>query len=210
MGPGEWIVIGLCVLVGLGFIIGREYNQRQMAATFQWLRSSLKQLGNLSETRWIDPASCGTRLTLKSKSQPFELLDLVILLPRRENLPLWLFQAIQGKRDGLLVNAVMTKPPQADLYAIHQGDQQTFRALVRGDAAPLDDLGHYAGFALYGRGAPDMAALQRIKQTLDVLGESTVRLSLQHKAPHLTFYGRLAHIKSNPASQFYETLCKLA
>ena len=38
MDLGQWIVIGLSVLMGIWFGVGSIYNRRRGVATFHWLR----------------------------------------------------------------------------------------------------------------------------------------------------------------------------
>ena len=102
MDLGQWIVIGLSVVMGVWFAVGSFYNRRRGIGTYRWIQSGLKRLGKISEAAWIGSSGSGARLTVGKAEAPFRRIEVVFLLESREILPLWLFNRVRNKQDEMI------------------------------------------------------------------------------------------------------------
>jgi hypothetical protein len=109
MDLGQWIVIGLSVLMVAWFFGASSFNRRREEETIRWIYRGLKIFGQ------PEPVGQGSRARLSglevSKARgPFRKIKVIYRLEKRENPPLWIYQHLQGRRDELEVRAVYKSP----------------------------------------------------------------------------------------------------
>lgn len=113
----EWLVIGLCVILVVGYIFGFYYNRQQAGRIQTWLRKSLEKWGAVSLGDKLPGMSTGGRLVVKNASAPYQRIEAIYLLAPRENLLFWLFHRLQGRGDELVLRINLPKAPPAGMEA---------------------------------------------------------------------------------------------
>ncbi|RMF44807.1 MAG: hypothetical protein D6755_08780, partial [Anaerolineae bacterium] len=117
MNPGQQIVIVVSVLLVVWYVAFSYVNRKRGVALYRWLREGIEQLGALSHVGWIGSASNGGQMLVDKAQPPFSRVEVVFLLQSREVLPLWLFNLGRGKRDEMIVKAVLRAAPLREIEA---------------------------------------------------------------------------------------------
>lgn len=184
MGVGEWIVIGISIVLAAWFLIGSYLNNRRSQVILGWLAQGAPALGKVSAARFLASTSAGFRAMLKFESGPATQVEVVMGLRRRENLPLWLFQWLTHKPDLLTLNFTLRNAPPHESWAF-----QTKKAsgLVeqanRSKKTPLVFLEEIATHRLYVRQKGGEAPTAKVKTYLDTHPQVKI-LALQTRAPN--------------------------
>lgn len=102
LGTAEWLVIGLCVIIGVGFLIGNWLNNQRAIACMTWIRKGISTFGEIKALRYSVPTAQGIQIKVDPPDgSPFKKIEATLVLEHRENLPYWLFQRLRNKRDTL-------------------------------------------------------------------------------------------------------------
>jgi hypothetical protein len=210
IGPGEWAVIILCVLVGLFFLVGNWVNNRISQQTILWLRKGLSVFGEVTQLRFSMPTSTGIAIkaAFAENSHP-PGLEGNLILEHRENLPYWLFQLLQGRRDTLelFLKNPDRRPSQIQIYH----DQEIPKDLVSGKLdknRPILALQQY-GFSFFTQGEADPRLLIQLTNLLQRFPDSITQITVQPKAPHLVFKTRLASLIRSEPEVFFKHIQSL-
>ncbi len=206
MGPGEWIIIGLCIILVAWFALGSYLNEQKMQQASRWARAGLKKFGTLGSLRRMDPSSIGMRLITEGKKPPFPQLEVLVNLVRRENLPLFLYQTISRKRDLLIIKANLDSYPKNEVHIILKADASLLNRLNAADSRPLMLRFEDGEHRLYYRGDLDETTETALKSFLSQYSGCIQRLSLQAKAPHLTLHAGIAPLASISPENFFQAL----
>ncbi len=209
MGPGEWIIIGLCIVLAAWFAIGSYLNDQKMQRASRWAREALRNFGTLGALRRMDPSSIGMRLMPEGKKPPFPQLEVLVNLVRRENLPLFLYQKIRRKSDLLIIKTNLASPPKNEAHLLLKTDSALLNRLNASGSQPL--MMRYEGgdHRLYYRGDLDETTEAALKSLLGQYSPCIQRLSLQPKAPHLTLHACITPLASIPGGPFFQALSEL-
>jgi hypothetical protein len=121
LGTAEWLVIGLCVIIGIGFLVGNWINNQRAMATMEWIRKGISALGEVKSLRYSVPTAQGILIKIDPPDEcPFKKMEATLVLEHRENLPYWGFQLLRGKRDTLtFAFDFFTSPGKADEWIAH-------------------------------------------------------------------------------------------
>ncbi len=209
MNIGEWIVIGLCVILAAWFFVGNYLNEQKAQRISRWAREGLKKFGTLGALRRMDPSSIGMRLMVEGKKGPFPQLEVLVNLTRRENFPLWLYQTARRKRDLLIVKANLDSPPKSESHLLLKTDTALLNVLNAADSHPLMVRLEEGDHRLYYRGYLDESTEASIKSFLEQFPGIVQRLSLQPKAPHLTVHAYITTLSFQPGETFFQALSEL-
>ena len=208
MNLGQGIVIGLCVILALWFAVGYIYNWRKTNTLSQALKTALEQQGKLSAYRRLGVS--GAQFILENAKAPFRQIELVFLLEPRENLPLWLLRRIQGRQDELLFRANLRTAPAQEFQIGLGSDQKFEQSILSEDQKPYELLPNSGPLKIAVRGHADEAAVSaRWQGFLDRFGKDLLRLSLQHKEPHLNVKARLSALHSATFEEFIMAVQKV-
>jgi hypothetical protein len=207
MNLGQGIVIGLCVILALWFAGGYIYNWRKTNTLSQALKTALEQQGKLSAYRRLGVS--GAQFILENAKAPFRQIELVFLLEPRENLPLWLLRRIQGRQDELLFKANLRTAPAQEFQIGLDGDQKFEQSILSEDKKSYELLPSSGRLKMAVRGHADEAASARWQGFLDRFGKDLLRLSLQHKEPHLNVKARLSALRSATFEEFIMAVQKV-
>ncbi len=209
MGPGEWIVIGLCIVLVAWFVAGSYLNDQKMQRASRWARDGLKKYGTLGALRRMDPSSIGMRLMPEGKKPPFPQLEVLINLVRRENFPLFVYQTLRRKSDLLIIKANFVSSPKSEAHILLKNDTALLDRLNAADSQPLMMRFEDADHRLYYRGDLDEATETSLKSFLAQYPGCIQRLSLQAKAPHLTLNACITPLASVQGEPFFQALSEL-
>ncbi len=209
MGPGEWIIIGLCITLVAWFAVGSYLNEQKTQRASRWARDGLKKFGTLGSLRRMDPSSIGMRLMPEGKKPPFPQMEVLINLVRRENFPLFVYQTIIRKSDLLIIKANLVSSPKNEAHILLKNDTAVLDRLNAADTRPLMMRFEDGDHRLYYRGDLDEATEATLKSFLAQYPSCIQRLSLQSNAPHLTLHASITPLSSVPGETFFQTLSEL-
>jgi hypothetical protein len=206
MDLGQWIVIGLSVVMGVWFGVGSYYNRRRGIATYRWIQSGLRRLGKISEAAWIGSAGSGARLVVGSAEAPFRRTEVVFLLESREILPLWLFNRVRNKQDEMILKSGLRSAPGEEIELFREGDRQV-RAMIAGsEGRSFEQIPTQKGFVLAHRGRENPELAERLNAFLDRYPDATRRISIQRQKPNLMIRADLPALRNGSAEEFFEAL----
>ena len=190
MGPGEWIVIALSVVLIGWFLFGSSYSQNRQKALFQKFALVLKDHGKFSPIKYLDPASFQVRFTPTDQDIPFRMMEFSFLMERRENLLLWLVQRAGGKRDNILINANAEHSPVLEIHAVSPEEDHAIQLFNQNEKIPFTHLSDIGRMKIYTRGGdviPDAWQAYLKEHHAELL-----RISFQQKPPHFCYYAPLS------------------
>ena len=206
MDLGQWIVIGLSVVMGVWFAVGSFYNRRRGIGTYRWIQSGLKRLGKISEAAWIGSSGSGARLTVGKAEAPFRRIEVVFLLESREILPLWLFNRVRNKQDEMIIKAGLRSSPGEQIELSREGDRQA-RAMIReAEGRSFKQIPTQRGFLLAHRGRENSELAGRVNAFLGRYPQAIRRVSIQRQKPHLMIRVDLPGLLNGSAEEFFEGL----
>lgn len=206
MDIGQWLVIGLCIFLFAWFLGGWWYSRRRGHAVLAWLRSGLEAIGKPGETRWLSPLHASAQVIVTEAHSPFRKLGAVYVLAPRENLIVWAFRHLLGRRDELYLRADLRTAPAQEVEA---GRKRSLDAAGVPKAAkdnPYTPLPGTDVFSLTRRGKIDDLAIQQLTLFLNRYENAILRFSVQHTSPHLILRARLAPLMTEPLADFLAAL----
>jgi hypothetical protein len=190
MDLGQWLIIGLCVILLVWYIAGAIINYRRADATLNWLKEGLGELGELSGMGWLTALHTAGRLAMRDAQSPFRSVELFFALESRENLPVWMFRHLLGRRDELYVRADLRSTPEVAFEATRRS-----RPTEAGER-----------FDITYTGKESEAFQERLKEFLDKYPNAIMKAMLQRKSPHLILRLNLADLRRGEARALYSTL----
>jgi hypothetical protein len=207
---GQWVVIGVCAILILGYIRGYYYNRQRAGQILAWLQEGLKTFGPVSVGDKLPGMATGGRLEVKHASAPIKRVEAVYLLAPRENLLFWLFHLLQGKRDELILWVTYQSKPEQDVEVARRGDRQFESRLKATDKKPFTVANGPRGLLVASEGKKESALTEKVQSFLQQYGSTIYRLALRDNKPHLFLRVNLRVIQSAPAVEFFSTLRDLA
>lgn len=210
MDIGQWIAIGLSIVLGVWYVIGAVINRRRGLETYNWLREGLERLGKITEARWIGSAGSGARLVVGQGEPPFRRVEVVFLLESREILPLWLFNRLRHKKDEMILKAALRRAPGVELEAVRAGTRgfEKFLATAGGNR-PFERIDAPTGFVMLARGRADSAWVESSRRLLQRFPEGVRQISMRKSVPHLLLRVDIPEVRS-AGDDFWEALQSLA
>lgn len=207
LGFGEWLVIGLSVLIGAWFLVGTWMNNQRSEQTMRWLKQGLAVFGPPGRAQLSVPDSRGIRFKLEAPAQaPLKNLSGILQLERRENLPLWGFELLRGKRDTLAISADTRRGPAGDLRAFHSSNLGEVAAAREGKAASLTFIGQQGQMQLFARGEASPELVERVRELAETYPHLFLEISFQQKSPNLTLRMRLSALARTSPEEFFKAL----
>lgn len=177
---GEWIVIGVCAILILGYIGGYYYNRRRAEQILAWLRPGLESLGKVGSGERLGSLVTGGRLIVLEPELPFQRFEAIYLLEPRENLLFWLFYRLQGRRDELVLKISLLKSPKVEIELKKRG---------RRGFTPQAENGN-----------------ERLEAFMEQYGRAIFHLALRHEEPHLFVRAYLPELLTKRAEAFFAAL----
>jgi hypothetical protein len=205
---GQQIAIGLSILMGVWFVVGAIINRKRGRTAYQWIQAGLKQLGKISEARWIGSTGTGARLLVGKAVKPFVLVEVIFLLESREIMPIWIFNRFRGKQDEMIVKANLRKIPIQEFEVAHKNDRRVkgfFDNPVEGQV-PFERGPECSGFVIATRGNDDLKRLEGLQTLLSSYQDSIVQVSLQRQRPHLILRINLPPLMDEKSEKLFSDL----
>ena len=211
MDTGQWIAIGLSVLLGAWYFIGAIINRRRGVATYHWLRTGLEQVGKISEAKWIGSAGSGARLVIGNAKKPFRRIEVIFLLESREIMPIWLFNRLRNKQDEMILKANLNQVPVQEVESAPSGDRKLEGLLTDpgNKLNPFNVATAPNGFDIIRRGGQDEEHLAALSEFLQKYRASVFQLSLRRQSPHLILRAKLPSLRENPPEDLFTDLSTL-
>jgi len=197
-------LIGIAaVAVVAWFAAGTIWNVRKGSALMRWMQDGLPALGSRTTVRWL--GSTAVEMVISEAKPPFTSLTLVIFLEPRD-LPWWPLARLRGRRDTLIIRAVLRRPPAVEFEALDPASWSGRDALpriarkwqMREEKLTI----HYESAAALERADALLALAQRAGL---VIG----RLSVRRTEPNFQLHIALPDCRQ-PAREFFEVVHALA
>lgn len=183
MDVGQWIVVVLCIVLVIWYFMGITINRRRGLATYQWLRTGMEQLGEISEARWLGSSGSGALLVVGKANAPFRRIEVVFWLEAREILPMWLLNRLRNKRDVIILKAGLRNAPPNEIEVASSKNRE-FIHLVAEKKMSHKRLPIEGDFLIAYR-RDKTSLLKHVEDYLNRYGGAIQRLSIQRKEPHL-------------------------
>lgn len=206
---GQWVVIGVCAILILGYIRGFYYNRQRAGQVLAWLYEGLKTLGPVSAGDKLPGMASGGRLEVKRAVAPIKCVEAVYLLAPRENLLFWLFHLLQGKRDELILWVTYQSKPEQEVEVARPGDRQFGSRLKASDKKPLTVSEGPRGLLVASEQKKEGALTNRVQSLLEQYGAVVYRLALRDNKPHLFLRVNLRVMQLVSAPEFFLALREL-
>jgi hypothetical protein len=179
----EWLVIGFCAVLLIGYIIGFYYNRQQAGKIHGWLRANLEKWGPVALGERLPGMVTGGRLLVQNSAAPFRQIEAVYLLAPRENLVFWLFHLLQGRGDELILRIHLPKVPR---QALEVKRTWLSRLTYQGEAAQ-----------------------QMCESFMARHGRSLIHLAFRREAPHFFVRARLPALMADSSGEFFTSVAEL-
>ena len=209
------LLAAAAVAVVAWFTAGTIWNVRKGSALMRWmqggadgeLRGGLRALGERTTVRWL--GSTAVEMVIRDAKAPFTEVTLVIFLEPRDMPWMWALGRSRGRRDMLIIRAVLRRPPQFELEALAplswSGRDALPRVprewLLREAAAPGGLVVHASAGAL--------ARADALLALAERAGLAVRRLSVRRTEPNLQIHLALPDGRQ-PAREFFEAVHAVA
>jgi hypothetical protein len=200
VNAGQIIVLGLCLLLAVWFLLGIWYNRRRAREIVRWLEGGREVLGGRVGKVWIGVTGSGLRVPIDNPSPPFRRLDLIVRLESRENLPLWLFERAQGKRDQLTFLAWLRSPGQCEQEAVPLGSALD-RALQTQTDHPWQRTDVPPHWVIAQRGGLSEEQTEALREFITTYDRRLGRFSRRQSEPHLLIQMSLGELSDESSRQ---------
>ncbi len=209
IGTGEWIVIGLSLLIGLFFVLGNWFNNQRADNAMHWLRQGLSEYGALKSSRFNAPTSKGIAFQIvPSASCPYQRIQGILILERRENLPLWIFQRMRGKRDILQMTSDLHDAPNIDLHISQKSFLPKGTNRQAGSENTPNEIIPVEGSSFFITENEPPSPVEQVSQLISRLPVNILDLAIHRKSPHLTFQIHLSAVLPSDPQSFFQSLQK--
>jgi hypothetical protein len=194
-------ILVLVFLYGFGALINRQRSQ----ATLRWLIVGAKRVGKPGMIRWRGRMQSAGRLDVTDLRPPYRSLELIFVLEKRDNLPVWAFKHLRGQRDELFVRADLRSLPDPEIEAGPQGSRSVQNRLADPDGGyqKKEDSG---AFDIAWRGKANNSSLVRVQKFLEKYPQANARISFGQESPHLALRIYLGGILRQSPEQFFDDL----
>jgi hypothetical protein len=205
MNVGQIIVIGLSVTLVLWFAGGTWYNRRRARQVAQWLEAGLGVLGGRVGNVWIASSGTGLRVAVDNASAPFRRLELIARLESRENLPLWLFELTQGKRDQLILRATLRSSARGEME-LAPADSALDRALQAETDQPWQRSELSPHWVMAQRGTTKEGQMAALQEFVAAYGHGLQRFALRRAEAHLFVQLGLRQLTDESSRDLFQRL----
>jgi len=206
---GQWVVIGFCAILIIGYIRGYYYNRQRAGKILAWLQEGLRTWGQVTSGEKLPGMATGGRLEIKQAVAPFRRVEAVFLLAPRENLLFWIFHRLQGKRDELLLWITLQSKPEQAVEVARHGDRQFENRLKAKDKPPLSILEGLHELKIASEEKQGAMLAGKVQAFLQKYHSIILRLALRSDKPHLFLRVDLRVIRSGSAVDFFAALSDL-
>jgi len=180
----ELIAIAAVAVVAW-FAAGTIWNVRTGRELMRWMQGGLPALGQRTTARWL--GSTAVEMVIRDGKAPFASATVVIFLEARDTPWMWAIGRSRGRRDTLIIRAMLRRTPQIEFEALDPATWSGRDALPR---VPHDwlvrrEVGnlvvHHANAAALEKADRLLALAQRVKLAVR-------RLSLRRTEPNFQLH----------------------
>ncbi len=124
----ELIAIAAVAIVAW-FAAGTIWNVRTGRELLRWMQGGLPALGQRTTVRWL--GSTAVEMVIRDGKAPFASATLVIFLEARDTPWMWAIGRSRGRRDTLIIRAVLRRTPKVEFEALDPASWSGRDALPR-------------------------------------------------------------------------------
>lgn len=205
LSTAEWIVVGISAFLLVWFFLAGIYNRQRGLNIYRWLRRGLERIGKISHAQWMGSSGTGATLQVAKAGKPFRSVEAVYLLEPRELLPYWIFTRLRGRRDDLIIKAILRRPPVIELETGIGKAAKAAQQLLKAES-DYQQVTVAGGFTLTRRGPQGDRIENGIGDLLGEYGRVIRRISVQKSYPHVTIWARVGPALDLSAERFFEGL----
>ena len=209
LNAGQWVVLGICGVLILGYILGYFYNRQRAEQIYKWLKQGLSTLGEVSLGEKLPGMATGGRLEVNQAAAPLKRVEAVYLLAPRENLLFWMFHLLQGRGDELVVWINYLSKPEQSIEVGRKGDRQFEKRLKDKGKPALSIVDGNRGLQVAVEEKPGALLAGKVQSFLSSHPSTVIRLALRPEKPHLFLRANLRTIQKGTAVEFFTTLREL-
>ena len=180
----QWLVIGICAVLIIGYIYGYYYNRQYAGRIMLWLRTGLGTYGDVTSGEKLPGLVTGGQLIVKNSASPFQRIEAIYLLAPRDNPFFMLFHLIQNRGDELILRITLPRAPR-----IRREAKRNWKFKYTFDSPETE--ARWDGF------------LKRYGLTIS-------HLAIKREAPHIFVRVYLKGLMANPANDFISSINELA
>ncbi|HEX9090465.1 MAG TPA: hypothetical protein VF831_03200 [Anaerolineales bacterium] len=206
LNTGTWVVLIFCGVLLLGYILGYYYNRQQAEKIFPWLQKGLGSLGTVTRGAKLPGMATGGRLEVNQPVAPLRTVETVYLLAPRENLIFWIFSALQGRGDELIVWVTYKSTPEQSVEVARRSNRQYVKRLHDPAKPAIAVLENAGRLQVAAEDKPGSATIGKVQALLQRYPNSVVRLSLRPDKPHLFLRINLRIMQHAPAEELFTAL----
>lgn len=207
---GQWVVIGISVILILAYIRGFYYNRQRAGQILAWLEEGLKTLGPVSSGDKPPGMASGGRLEVKRAAPPLKRAETMYILAPRENPLFWLFYILQGRHDELILWVTYQSKPEQEVEIGQPRDRQLQSRLADMDKVPLSVVTGPHGLLVATEQKKDNMLPGVVQSFLERYGVHIYRLAIRGNKPHLFLRANLRIMEAAPAREFFADVRELA
>jgi len=201
MKPGALAIIGLSVFLTLWYGVVFLYNHRCGRRLFRWLEAGLDVLGEERASGWIGSAASGARINVIHANSPFRRLEITLLLENREVPLLWLLDRLRGRRDRIIIRAMLRSPRRGEVSV--SSDKRT---LPHQEQSWTWQTGPN-NLTIARRGHKAQRQVEALRPWLETYGNHLHPLSWHKQDPHIVLQMRIAGPLRISAEAFLTDFC---
>jgi hypothetical protein len=186
---GTAAAILLVLLVMLWFTWGTQRNISRGNALLRWLQGGLPVLGRRATVKWL--GSSAIELGIVEPAPPFAEASVVVVLEPRDVPWFWAWSRRRGRRDFLILRALLDRPPGLELEAGAEagwtGADRT-ASIEEGSWVRAD--WDRSGLTVFHAPGSDPAPVLSLYDRLAETSGGVWRLSVRREPPHLEVHVR--------------------
>jgi len=206
---GQWIAIGICAILIIGYVRGYITNRQRAKQISLWLLEGLKPWGQVTGGRKLPRMVTGGRLEVQQAQAPLRQVEAVFLLAPRENLLFWILYRLQGKRDELLVWITFQSKPEQAVEVARKGDKLFENRLKAADKPSLSIMSAPPPLQIASEEKEGAILAGKVQSFVQRFPSLILRLALRANKPHLFVRTDLRIVQSIPADEFFTALSEL-
>lgn len=195
--------IGFVMILVLMYAFGAFFNRQRAQIVIRWLAKGAKRIGKPGEVRWRGRMQSAGRLGISDIRPPYRSAELIFILEKRDNLPMWFYHHLKGQRDELFIRADLRASPKLEIEAGPQGCNNVQHRLAQ-DAGYTKEESKPCDIAW--RGEQNTTSIFRIQKFMKKYPNTNMRISLQKEEPHLALRTHLGKLLRQSPEEFFNDL----
>jgi hypothetical protein len=203
---GQWVVIGVCGALILGYILGYYFNRQHAEQIYRWLKQGLSTLGEVTLGDKLPGMATGGRLEVNQPAAPLKRVESVYLLAPRENLLFLIFHLLQGRGDELIIWVNYQSRPEQSIEVARRGDRQFTKRLNDKDKPALSMQDGIRNLLVAVEEKPGALLAGKARDFISKYPSSIIRLALRPEKPNLYLRLNLRLMRRTSAADIFTAL----